>query len=82
MDMNDQTLQYTIILQASEEGGYIAFAPALPGCMTQGETLDEAKENITDAIGAYLEVLREDGDKIPRETKTPLSFKVSIPLRA
>ena len=82
MDMNDQTLQYTIILQASEEGGYIAFAPALPGCMTQGETLDEAKENITDAIGAYLEVLREDGDKIPRETKTPLSFKVSIPLPA
>ena len=82
MDMNDQTLQYTIILQASEEGGYIAFAPALPGCMTQGETLDEAKENITDAIGAYLEVLREDGDKIPRETKTPLSFKVNIPLPA
>ena len=82
MDMNDQTLQYTIILQASEEGGYIAFAPALPGCMPQGETLDEAKENITDAIGAYLEVLREDGDKIPRETKTPLSFKVNIPLPA
>lgn len=80
--MNNQILQYTIIIQAAEEGGYIAFAPSLPGCMTQGETLDEAKENITDAIGAYLEVLREDGDKIPRETKSPLSFKVNIALPA
>jgi predicted RNase H-like HicB family nuclease len=67
-------------LQAAEEGGYIAFAPALPGCMTQGETLDEAKENITNAIEAYLDVLNEDGDKIPREAKAPLSFKVNIPL--
>jgi predicted RNase H-like HicB family nuclease len=80
--MNNQTLQYTIILQAAEEGGYIAFAPTLPGCITQGETLDEAKENITDAIEAYLEVLKEDGDKIPRENRTPLSFKVNVALPA
>jgi len=80
--MNNQTLQYTIILQAAEEGGYIAFAPSLPGCMTQGETLDEAKENITDAIEAYLEVLREDGDKIPVEKQHPLSFTVKVPLPA
>jgi predicted RNase H-like HicB family nuclease len=80
--MDNKTLQYTIIIQAAEEGGYIAFAPALAGCMTQGETVDEAKANITDAIGAYLEVLQEDGDKIPREAKAPLSFKVNIPLPA
>lgn len=80
--MDNKALQYTIIIQAAEEGGFIAFAPALPGCMTQGETVNEAKENITDAIGAYLEVLQEDGDKIPREAKAPLSFKINIPLPA
>ena len=78
--MNSKTLQYTIVIQAAEEGGYIAFAPSLPGCMTQGETLDEAKENIIDAIAAYLEVLKEDGDKIPMEKEHPLSLTINVPV--
>jgi len=76
--MNSKTLQYTIIIQPAE-GGYIAFAPSLPGCMTQAETLEEAKENIQDAIAAYLEVLKEDGDRIPLETEHPLSLTVNVP---
>ena len=55
--MQQKVLRYKIEIKAAEEGGYIASVPSLPGCMTQGETLDEAKENIVDAIGAYLEVL-------------------------
>jgi predicted RNase H-like HicB family nuclease len=39
----------------------------LPGCMTQGETFEETKENIKDAIEAYIEVLKEDKDPIPVE---------------
>lgn len=80
--MINKTLQYTIIIQAAEEGGYVAFAPTLLGCMTQGETLDEAKENITDAIEAYLEVLREDGDEIPVEKQHPVSLTVNVPAPA
>lgn len=60
--MNYKNLQYTIVIQAAEEGGYIAFAPSLLGCMTQGETLEEVQENIKDAIEAYLSVLKEDGE--------------------
>jgi len=55
--MNKTSLKYTIIVQPAEEGGYIAFVPSLPGCMAQGETLNETKKNIIDVIEAYLEVL-------------------------
>ncbi len=80
--MNDETLKYTIIIQAAEEGGYVAFVPSLPGCMTQGETVEEARENIKDAIEGYLQVLKADGDAIPIEKEHPLSVTVQVPLPA
>jgi predicted RNase H-like HicB family nuclease len=80
--MSNNNLQYTIIIQAAEEGGYVAFAPSLPGCMSQGETLDEAKKNIIDAIVGYLDVLLEDGDMIPLEKEHPVSLTVNVPLPA
>lgn len=80
--MNHQTLQYTIVIQAAEEGGYVAFAPSLPGCMTQGETLEEARKNIKDAIEGYLSVLKEDGDPIPVEHEHPITASVSVLLPA
>ncbi|MGI8466975.1 MAG: type II toxin-antitoxin system HicB family antitoxin [Pyrinomonadaceae bacterium] len=49
---------YKVVLQKSEEG-YSVSCPALPGCWSQGETEDEALENIKDAIGGYLFVLNE-----------------------
>lgn len=60
--MNNQTkiLNYTVVFERAEEGGYVAFVPALPGCMTQGETFEETKENVKDAISGYLEVMKED----------------------
>lgn len=53
-------------VHAAEEGGYWAEVPALPGCLTQGETLDEIVENLNDAIEGWLSVqtpqsLREKG---------------------
>jgi len=55
----------------AEEGGYWAKVSALPGCVTQGETLDEVKQNIREAIGAYLavaaEVATEEKDRIVEE---------------
>jgi len=49
---------YKVVLQKSEEG-YSVSCPALPGCWSQGETEDDAIENIKDAIGDYLFVLNE-----------------------
>ena len=57
---------YTVILER-EEGGYHAFCPALKGCHTQGDTLEEALANVREAIEAYLESLRKHGETAPLE---------------
>ena len=56
---------FTVILEREEEGGYHAFCPALKGCHTQGDTLDEALANAREAIEAYLESLRAHGEPMP-----------------
>jgi len=58
---------YTVIIHKAEEGGYWAEVPALPGCFSQGETVEEALKNVREAIEAHLEVLREEGQEIPGE---------------
>jgi len=57
--------RFHVYLQPAEEGGYIVSAPALPGCVTQGETKEEALEMIKDAIAGYLESLKKHGDPLP-----------------
>lgn len=57
--------KFTVYLQPAEEGGYIVTAPELPGCVTQGETREEALEMIKDAIQAYVDSLKGHGDPIP-----------------
>ena len=51
---NMDTLDYTIILHPEPEGGFTVSVPSLPGCITYGQTLDEAKRMATDAIRGYL----------------------------
>lgn len=53
-------MKYTVILEPQEEGGFTARCVELPGAISQGETKSEALENIKEAIGLILEVLRED----------------------
>ncbi|MCB9487924.1 MAG: type II toxin-antitoxin system HicB family antitoxin [Deltaproteobacteria bacterium] len=62
---------YTVLFEPAEEGGYVVHVPALPGCVTQGETLDEAREMAADAIRLYLEVLEDEGRPIPPDVSTP-----------
>lgn len=57
--------EFVVYLQPDEEGGYVISAPEFPGCVTQGETREEALEMIRDAIQGYLESLRAHGDPIP-----------------
>lgn len=44
-----------VVFEVSDEGGYTAFVPTLPGCISEGDTLEEARQNIRDAIELYLE---------------------------
>jgi len=54
-------MHFKVVLEEDEEvGGYIVSCPGLPGCVSQGETADEALENIKEAIQACLESLAED----------------------
>ncbi|MGA2734892.1 MAG: type II toxin-antitoxin system HicB family antitoxin [Syntrophobacteraceae bacterium] len=58
-------MRVRIVLEPSEEGGYTAVVPSLPGCISEGETRDEALANIKEAIELYLEPVEDDLSSIP-----------------
>ena len=60
--MNGQTYRYTVIFEREPDGGFVVHCLALPGCHSQGDTLDEALENIKEAIAVYLESLTDRND--------------------
>ena len=76
--LSKKILKYTVIFEPAKEGGYIVSVPALQGCVTQGETFEEAVAMIKDAIGGYLEVLKEEGQEIPQEQFDVVITQVSI----
>jgi predicted RNase H-like HicB family nuclease len=49
-----------IVLEPSDEGGYTAIVPSLPGCISEGDTKEEALANIREAIGLYLDTVDDD----------------------
>ena len=55
--------EFDVIIMEDESDGYLAFVPALPGCHTQGDTLQELMENVKEAIELYLETLPEEEKK-------------------
>lgn len=63
--MPQKIYSYTVIFEPAEEGGYVVRLPALPDCVTQGETLEEAREMAADAIQGHLEALLKTGQPIP-----------------
>lgn len=52
---------FAVVIDEDPEGGFWAEVPALPGCYSQGETIDELRENVREAITGVLEVMREQG---------------------
>lgn len=74
---------YSVFYEAASEGGYVAFVPALSGCHSQGETLEETEKNIKEAIELYLESLISNKEVIPEEIKSfqsTVRVPVSIPV--
>ena len=58
-------MKYRVIIRSDEDGVFVAECPSLPGCISQGSTRDEAKENIAEAIAGYLESLKARGEPVP-----------------
>ena len=58
-------MKFRVLIEQDEDGQFAATCPALPGCVSQGKTRDEARTNIADAILGYLESLRKHNEPIP-----------------
>jgi len=61
---------FKVLLEPDETGGYVAVCPSLPGCYSQGETVEEAMENIEEAILLCLEDMQAHGEPLPEVSKT------------
>lgn len=72
-----KVLSFSVIYEEAPEGGYVAYVPALQGCHTQGETIEETEKNIKEAIELYLESLGSHKEKIPLEGRI-LQGKVEV----
>ena len=75
---------YTVIYEPAEEGGYVAFVPALPGLVTEGDTYEQTRGRVKEAIEGYLESLLKDGQPIPPDAKITLEpvkekIRIAIP---
>jgi predicted RNase H-like HicB family nuclease len=64
-----------VILIPDETGGYIVEVPSLPGCYSQGETVDEALENIREAIELHIEAMVEAGERVPDDVPSPIILR-------
>ena len=73
-------LNFNIVLRPEPEGGFTVFVPSLPGCITYGKNIDEAKRMAMEAISLYLEILKEEGEAIPSDCDN-LNGSVQIKIR-
>ena len=58
-------LSYKVVFEPAEEGGYTAYVPSLPGCISEGDTYEEALKGIKEAIRGWVDVSMKFGDEIP-----------------
>ena len=80
-----QILRYTIVLQPEPGGGFTVTVPALPGCITYGRNLKEAKRMALDAIGAYLASAKKHHEPVSSEREsliTSVELKTTAKVRA
>jgi antitoxin HicB len=68
--MKKSRAHFNIVLRPESEGGFTAMVPVLPGCVTYGRTLSEAKSMAKDAISAYIESLKKHNEPIPTDDES------------
>lgn len=69
---------YTVQIQPVKEGGFWSRVPALPGCFSQGETLEETIKNTKEAVHLYIEGLTEAQEEIPEESEHVVSARILV----
>ncbi len=78
--MKQKVLKYDVVFEEQPEGGYTTLVPSLPGCISEGDTFEEAKTNIADAIELYLEDLEADGEEIPDSSGSVFVGQIKVNL--
>lgn len=68
---------FRVLLTPEKEGGFSVSVPSLPGCYTQGETIEEAMEMAREAISLYVESLEAEGEPIPDDSKS-LEYSLTL----
>jgi antitoxin HicB len=71
------TLTYRVLLHEEPEGGFTVTVPALPGCITYGDNLEHALAMAREAIEGYIELLREQNEPVPDDSKT-LEYSLTL----
>lgn len=79
MKKQRKVLEYNVVFAAEEEGGFSAYVPDLPGCISQGETFEETQRNIKEAIELYLESVDDELYQVtPGEARKQFMAPVQI----
>lgn len=71
------TMQYTVVIEPAEDGSFSVWVPDLPGCVSTGDTRDEALANIAESIRGHIEVLRESGLAVPPPRSTATTVRAA-----
>ena len=71
-------LNFTVVMTPDVTGGYVVTCPALPGLVTEGDTLEQARAMAADAIRGYLESLKKDGQPIPNDESITEQFAIEV----
>ena len=75
----EKTYNFRIMLRKEPEGGYTAFVPSLPGCVTYGGTIDEAIEMTKEAVELYIESLIDHNELVPSDEEI---FEYNLRIKA
>jgi predicted RNase H-like HicB family nuclease len=75
--VNGRAYEYTVFFEANENDGYTVSVPALPGLVTEGKNLEDARRMAKDAIRCYIEGLKKAKERIPVERETA-QLKLSV----
>lgn len=69
-------MEYVVVIERADDGSYSAYVPDLPGCVSCGETIEEVKRHIREAVRVHIESLREHGEPVPPSTVTAATVPV------
>ena len=71
-------MEYSVIVHQAEEGGFWVEVPALLGCYSQGESVEDTLINVREAIALYLETLKDEGQDAPRDADVVYQVSVAV----